>query len=176
MIIRRSTDGWSPPPPPSSDELTFRGPKHPIMLLGRFCPNYFLSNHYYYILCFCSLAYYALHGIVDLVIICRFISLFLPGFVQICFFPSCYFAAWVEWWRQIDDWWFSFSANCHFFMFTPYTEQFYFSLAIVHECLVLYQKILRTITEDQDRFILLNVCVQKIVHISVTLHCSPSLP
>ena len=85
MIIRRSTDGWSPPPPPSSDELTFRGPKHPIMLLGRFCPNYFLSNHYYYILCFCSLAYYALYGIVDLVIICRFISLFCPDLFKYVF-------------------------------------------------------------------------------------------
>ena len=110
---------------------------------------------------------------------CYYLSLhqpFLPGFVQICFFPSCYFAAWVEWWRQIDDWWFSFSANCHFFMFTPYTEQFSDSLAMVYTCLVLHKKTLRTITEDQDRIILLNVCVQKIVHISVTLHCSPSLP
>ena len=176
MIIRRSTDGWSPPPPPSSDELTFRGPKHPIMLLGRFCPNYFLSNHYYYILCFCSLAYYALYGIVDLVIICRFISLFCPDLSKYVFSPHVILQPeWSDGDKQMID-------GFHFLLIVTFSCLLLTlnnSLIVQQWCIHVWfciKKTLRTITEDQDKIILLNVCVQKIVHISVTLHCSPSLP
>ena len=158
-----STDGWRSPPP--ADELPFRGPKHPIMLLGRFCSSCFLSRDY----TFHAFVHFHCTDVHDVVIICRFISLFCPdlakyGPERIVFAP-CYFAGCiVQWWRQIADWWFSYSANCHIFMLASHCGIL---------CCVYIKTMHKSLKKKnhQDNIlktginILWNICALKLVHI-----------
>ena len=90
-----STDGWVRSPR-ATDELPFRGPKHPIMLLGRFCSNYFLAKEIIHFM----LLFIPLIDVHDVVIICRFISLFCPDLAKYgperIVFAACYFAGTVQ--------------------------------------------------------------------------------
>ena len=79
-----------------TDELPFRGPKHPIMLLGRFCSSCFLSRDY----TFHAFVHFHCTDVHDVVIICRFISLFCPDLAKYgperIVFAACYFADTVQ--------------------------------------------------------------------------------